>query len=344
MKWPASFTINQIALLLITGLLILVSLIGSFAAYQTRAVTRSLEQHSQEAARSELAASVQRLLALTSEKAAKLAEWDETRQQLVLPEYYAYWRDDRVYSSGMLNIRFARTALYTPAGALLAPNKGDGFPPAFPANVSRYQVASWLVNESGTIALYQAFPIYSDVRRQDLLGHGMLRIDFMQALLREQTFLFTDAASVSLPLKPAETLDASKLLSKLKFKARPDQDQVRFQAILSQTLLALFVLLLVTALFVAAVYNRLLVRPLRRLSDDIDAMQRGRFTHNPASQQPMHIIELENIRHSLYDYQLQLRELHGSLEHQNREFHSQARQDALTGCYNRRAYDEDWQR
>jgi len=57
----------------------------------------------------------------------------------------------------------------------------------------------------------------------------------------------------------------------------------------------------------------------------------------------MRISELENIRHSLYDYQLQLRDLHGSLEHQNREFHTQARQDVLTGCYNRRAYEEDWQ-
>ncbi|HEX5675245.1 MAG TPA: EAL domain-containing protein, partial [Azonexus sp.] len=43
------------------------------------------------------------------------------------------------------------------------------------------------------------------------------------------------------------------------------------------------------------------------------------------------------------DYQLQLRQLHGSLENQNREFHSQARQDALTGCHNRRAYEEDWE-
>jgi diguanylate cyclase (GGDEF)-like protein len=58
----------------------------------------------------------------------------------------------------------------------------------------------------------------------------------------------------------------------------------------------------------------------------------------------MQVSELENIRHSLVDYQLQLRELHGSMEHQNREFRSQARQDVLTGCYNRRAYEEDWTR
>ena len=41
MKWPASISIKQIALAFITGLLVLVSLIGGFAAYQTRNVTRS---------------------------------------------------------------------------------------------------------------------------------------------------------------------------------------------------------------------------------------------------------------------------------------------------------------
>ena len=50
MKWPDAISIKQIALAFITGLLVLVSLIGGFAAYQTRAVTRSLEQHNQNAA------------------------------------------------------------------------------------------------------------------------------------------------------------------------------------------------------------------------------------------------------------------------------------------------------
>ncbi len=56
MKWPESTSIRQVALAFVTALLVLVSLIGGFAAYQTRAVTRSLEQHSREAAQSELAA------------------------------------------------------------------------------------------------------------------------------------------------------------------------------------------------------------------------------------------------------------------------------------------------
>ncbi|ODU40901.1 MAG: diguanylate cyclase, partial [Thiobacillus sp. SCN 63-374] len=343
MKWPESTSIRQVALAFVTALLVLVSLIGGFAAYQTRAVTHSLEQHSREAAQSELAAGVERLLAQTEDLASNLAHWDETRQQLVTPEYYTYWRDQRVYESGMLNSRFARAALYTRDGTLLAPRPAKTrLPSKLPAGLPLRQTLSWLSNEAGTIALYHAFPVYGDERRQTLLGHGLIRIDFMPALLRQAKFHFTDTPNLKLALEPGETLAASQLFSRLNFSARPDPDQLRFQTILSRTLLALFVLLLSASLLGFVAYNRLLVRPLGRLTQDIDAMQHGRFSHNPSRSQPMRISELENIRRSLHDYQLQLRELHGSLEHQNREFHSQARQDALTGCHNRRAYEEDW--
>ena len=275
----------------------------------------------------------------TEDQADNLTRWDETRQQLMLPEYYTYWRDQRVYESGMLNNHFARTALYDQSGKLLAPSPANN---GFPARLPPFQTSSWLVNEAGAIALYYAFPVYSNEQRQALLGHGLISLDFMSALLQRETLHFTDTTSVSLALKPGEILAAPELFSRLSFSAHPALDQLRFQTILSNTLLALFVLLAATTLLSFLTYNRLLVRPLGQLSQDIDAMQHGHFDPHPPRSPPMRVSELENIRRSLYDYQLQLRELHGSLEHQNREFHSQARQDALTGCHNRRAYEEDW--
>jgi diguanylate cyclase (GGDEF)-like protein len=344
MMWPGSISIKQIALAFITGLMVLVSVIGGFAAYQTRAVTHNLEQQNQSAARAELTAAVQRLLSQTEALGDRLAHWDETRQQLLMPEYYAYWRDQRVYESGTLNSRQIRVALYGRSGGLLesAPTK-IGMPATLPDSALPHQNASWVVDEAGTPALYYAFPVYGDEQRQVLLGHGLVRLDLMPALLRRDSLHFVDTASVRLALRPGEALATADLLPRMSFSARPDPDQLQFQTILSRTLLALFVLLVATALVGFAAYNRLLMHPLGRLSELIDSMQHGRFSSNPARSQSMRISELENIRRSLYDYQLQLRELHGSMEHQNREFHSQARQDALTGCHNRRAYEEDWE-
>lgn len=344
MKWTASIPIKQAALIFISGVLVLVSLIGGLALHEMRNVSRNLMQSNQATARTELAAAVKRLSNQIKYQAGTLAHWDETRQQLVVPEYYTYWRDQRVYEGGMLS-RFARVALYNESGTMLGTSTArGGLPAKLPPHVPPHAPSSWLSNEAGSITLYYAFPVYSDERRLALLGHGLIRLNYMAELLQQNSFRFADIASVKLDLKPGEILPASDLFANLRLSARPDPEQLRFQAILSRALLALLVLLTATALLAFVAHNRLLVRPLRRLSQDIDAMKQGRFDANPAQAEPMRVSELENIRRSLYDYQLQLRELHGSLEHQNREFRSQARHDVLTGCYNRRAYEEDWTR
>ncbi len=343
---PAIFTlsIKQIALALVTGLLVAVSLVAAFSAWQTRSVTQNLARNNLDAARSELSAATERLFRRAANQAETLGHWDETRQQLVLPEYYSYWRDQRVYEAGILNSRHARASLYDTDRRILANNPArPGFPNTLPQSALQTQASGWLTNEGGTIVVYQAFPVYSDEQQRSLLGYGLLRFDFMGELLDRDSFHFADMRSVALALKPGEILAQGDLFRRLSFEARTDPNQARFQTILSRTLIALFLLLASTALLGFFVYNRLLVRPLHQLSLDIEAMQQGRYS--PANRPfAMHVLELESIRRSLHEYQIQLRELHGSLENQNREFRSQARQDALTGCYNRRAYEEDWDR
>jgi diguanylate cyclase (GGDEF)-like protein len=338
-------SIKQIALTLVIGLLVMVGLIGGFAAWQTRSVTQNLERNNREAARAELAAGLERLYRRAAAQAESLALWDETRQQLAMPEYYAYWRDQRVYESGMLRGGSARVALYDALGHLLASSPArPRFPEPLPAAITPYNLAPWLANEEGRIFYYQPFVVFNDEQTRTQLGNGLTRIDFMADLAERETFHFVDAATLALDLKPGETLDPARLFAHMRYAARDDPNQKRFNTIMSQTLMALFVLLGATALLGFAVYNRLLARPLRQLSKDIEAMQHGRFSAAAARTQPMRVTELDTIRRSLHDYQLQLRELHGSLENQNREFRSQARQDALTGSHNRRAYEEDWAR
>ena len=344
MKWHTPISIKKIALGFISSLMIMMVVIAGFAVYQTRSVTRELQQSNQVAARAELAAAVERLLRRMEVQAEKISHWDETRQQLVWPEYYPYWRDQRVYESGILTNNFTRVALYLANGTRLSPNlKTLAFPATLPSDTSLHDTSSWFVNEAGNIVLYQMFPVYSNGAQQTLLGAGLLRLDFMPELLRREDFRFTNQDSIRLSIQPDVWLPSSQLLSQLGFKAQTNPDQSHFQTILSRTLLAVFMLLTSAALLGFIIYNRLLIRPLGWLSHEIDAMQQGHARQHLMRARPMRITELENIRRSLYNYQLQLRDLHGSLEHQNREFHSQARQDALTGSHNRRAYEEDWE-
>ena len=337
-------SIRQAALIFFSALLLFTGLIAGFSAYQTRSVAHNMAQHNESAARSELMVAAQRLLDQTQGQSLALAQWDETRQQLVLPEYYTYWREHRVYESGLLNNRQIRAGLYGLEGALLAPDSdGHALPATLPLGASPHDAISWLTEEAGQVVLYAGHPVYEDENQRTLLGHALIRVDFIATLLLQNPLLQARIADVRVSVKPGERLATTALSDHLAFTALPNPDQLRFQSILSNTLLAVFALLLGAALLGFVIYNRLLVRPLGRLSQDIDAMQQGRFNPRLSSAQPMRIHELEQIRRSLCDYQLQLQKLHGSLEDQNREFHSQARQDVLTGCHNRRAYDEDWE-
>ena len=115
-----------------------------------------------------------------------------------------------------------------------------------------------------------------------------------------------------------------------------------FQRTSTFTLIGLFALQIVAAIAVFFTNHQLLVKPLRKLSLQIDMMQHSNPVLDAELAQPMKLEELENVRRSLHHYQQQLRELHGTLENQNKEFHSQARHDVLTRCHNRRAYEEDW--
>ena len=108
------------------------------------------------------------------------------------------------------------------------------------------------------------------------------------------------------------------------------------------TLIGLFALQIVAAVAVFLTNYKLLIKPLRKLSLQIDMMQHDNPVLDAELAQPMKLEEMENVRRSLHHYQQQLRELHGTLENQNKEFHSQARHDVLTRCFNRRAYEEDW--
>jgi len=338
MKLPETLSIRHLALTFITAMLVLVAALGGYALYLSAAVTQSLAQSEMRDARDEVLTHIKRLLEQTESQAAAIARWDETQQQLVMPEYYGYWRDQRVYEAGMLPQTVARIALYTPSGSLINPlSQSSPMPTSLPLSAR----SSWLVNESGSIALYQRVAVHGDELGKSLLGYGLIRVDLLPALLQQSVFYQADKNTLRLAIQPGEVIDAVQLSSRLSLQPHPDPNQVKFQAILTRTLIGIFLVLAVLALFAYHIYKRLLVAPLQQLVHEIGAMQEGHTGGGLAA--PMRILEMEDIRRSLQAYQLQLRELHGTLENQNREFHSQARQDVLTGCHNRRAYDEDWE-
>ncbi len=332
-----TLSIRHLALAFMLTILGLTALMGGFAYLKSREVAQEFEQNGQMTARKELDAHLKRILENLEKRGGEIAHWDETRMQFVSPEYYVFWRGQRVHETGVL-----------PAGAAIELIKPKGEPLAsaafkLPSVISGHAARSFFMGDAGRILLYHVFPVYSDDNRQALLGYGVIRQDFLP-ILQQGIFHFINFASLRFPVKSGEAIDGDTLVQRATFRLQPREDQVIYQQLLSRTVLGLFGILILAAFAGFLMIDRMLIKPLRHLSGQIELMRRNDAGSARGLSKPMRVIELENIRRSLHEYQIQLKELHGTLENQNQEFRTQARQDALTHCHNRRAYEEDWSR
>jgi len=218
MKLPETLSIRHLALTFITAMLVLVAALGGYALYLSAAVTQSLAQSEMRDARDEVLTHIKRLLEQTESQAAAIARWDETQQQLVMPEYYGYWRDQRVYEAGMLPQTVARIALYTPSGSLINPlSQSSPMPPSLPLSAR----SSWLVNESGSIALYQRVAVHGDELGKSLLGYGLIRVDLLPALLQQSVFYQADKDTLRLTIQDTEGKPCSELTQSITLHAGP---------------------------------------------------------------------------------------------------------------------------
>jgi diguanylate cyclase (GGDEF)-like protein len=329
--------LRHLALLFMATLVGLTAVIGGFAYLKSRELAALVAQYSATGARRELDAHIVRLADALHKRGEALARWDETRLQFVSPEYYAFWRTQRVRDSGLLPAG-AAVELFKPGGEALASPR---FIP--PGRIAGGAPRTFAAQSGGRAWLFHVVAVHSDDNRQALLGYGVIREELLPAV-RQGNFHFIDPATLDFALADGEMLDPRALAARARFALLPREEQRLYERLLTQTVLGLSGILLFGAVLTFWIVNRLLVKPMRHLARQIERMRANEGTPLRDLAKPLRVVELEEIRSSLYEYQMQLAELHGTLAIQNQVFRTQARQDALTRCHNRRAYEEDWSR
>ncbi len=274
--------------------------------------------------------------------AKALAVWDETRQQLEDPTYYAYWRNSRVLSSGLLPSTTDAVELYDVHGRTLSKETREG-ETAMPAQIGQDNLRVTLVRENGHNHFILFFPIFSDTALRHLIGYGGLKIDFNEELQTLRRFLYVDMASVRLTAKDAQPLTLNQAVRHIAFKTQPSAEIAAFKSLISRVMYQVAAIVLAGMLLGYFFIVLLVAKPLRRLSGHIDAMRAGRGGLLSESYRgPVPVAELENVRVSLNDYQRKLEDMHVNLASKNEELWKLAHHDPLTGIFNRRAFEEDW--
>jgi diguanylate cyclase (GGDEF)-like protein len=331
-QWVATFFV--VLSLIIAGLCGL----GLYRLYQ---VDAEFDRSRLDAARKELSGTVSDLLVYLQHQSNSIATWDETKQQLVNPNYYGYWKSSRVQQSGLVSPIFSNLDLYDSAGFIL-----PGGNPGSDIRITQDDADKTFYYPAKGLSLISHFiPLYSDEGQKFLLGYAQVSFDLVHALKRIHNFTYLRIDSLAIKNPPSGPVLLQDLPGHLSFEVTATHEIEMLENAVTRTYAILAFAMLVSAITAYLFVQRLLARPLADLASVIGNLQadESRMDYVEQLETPYLLKELDIVRQSIQDYRQKLSDARLALENSNITFQQQALQDSLTGLYNRRAYEEDWE-
>ncbi len=317
---------------------LLYTLIGGWMLQQSSEITRLASKGREESARQELATALQRVEQELQAITTRLSLWEEVYQQLGDPIFYEYWRRNRAMQAGHIPSYVMAVELYDKQGKILQNIPEGALPAQRPAQRVTFQIEGGLPYLSGFSLISQKGDATA------IIGHVGIKIDFHKALLTLNRFIYVDSNSIRYSPHPRQLGSITELLEQIRFQPQPIAETRQLEELMGDTMMRFAILALLLLIVAYLLTSYLLHAPLRNLSRYIDELRRGVASDNPVpASRDFCVAEFETLRNSIVSYQLELEQMHSSLDQKNRELWSLAHHDALTGAPNRRAYEEDWQ-
>ena len=315
------------------GVLVFV-LISVGMLYRMEYVSEVIEEESYQTATDELKQAVEQTYTLIDDSAVALTQWIEIYQQIVDPVYYVYWREQRLKKNVQLPKFIRSVELYKRNGSALVSVR-QGLLPEHVLSKPRLLIA-----ENNQASLLSFYPVFSPLDNQNPVGYLGVEVDLMLALFEKERFHSLDISQLKVKPVAIET-DPEDFINHLDYRAISNPEASKLRSILQSTLVLFGLLMVFLIGFFYWAMKRLFSTPLQRLEQHVDSLRKQRAS-SPLALTPIPVDELEKLRLSLIGYQDELSQIHADLDEKNKELWSQAHHDALTGVFNRRAFDEDW--
>lgn len=272
-------------------------------------------------------------------QAQELADWDEVHQQLSNPTYYAYWREHRLMKSDLVHSYIRQAEVYSAQEKVLAKTTESGLPNSLP----ELDLEPYLVVNDEDISLFFFAPVLETRNGHARIGYIGLRADFQELFHSLNRFRFLDENTLRFTAATNSPIPLSRIKEHLHYQLRSNPEAEAVQEVMETAVLRLAVTIGALAVLFYIMLATLLGMPLRRLSQIIDHLKKSPDDQELISSiETLPIAELEKVRHSLNEYRHQLQTVHSNLDEKNKALWEMAHHDPLTGAFNRRAFDVDW--
>lgn len=341
------YSIRTYLLTFILVSLVLFAFLGFQTYQQIAMVNEVIDKDNRELARAELKESMRQLLSTGQDELEQLLAWNEVQQQLDESSFYVYWRDQRVKNAYQLASYIDSLELYDKSGVALAKLPYS----VFPFNVPERK--TYFKNDDGHYSLYLYSPIVVNHDKElaqyyqgnkNIKGFIGIRIDYLKALNQLTRFSHIKYGSISIPEITQEYITPESLLGNIQFETIDNPYSNVLQTLVNNNLRHYFILLVILAALIFWFVIQFISRPLISMERYINALRTGTDDTNFDSIIPhIKIKEIESLRSSLTTYQSELDNVHSTLDKKNAKLWHLAHHDALTGVFNRRAFEEDWQ-
>ncbi|MDG6774050.1 EAL domain-containing protein [Thiomicrorhabdus sp. ZW0627] len=323
------------------GLILLAALIWSFYSEGNR-LQQTVNEQTREEAKKELTIAVNNVLLSTQNQLQKLAKWDEVHQQYHDPSYYFFWHDDRLKESHFYQPYYDQLELYTKQGKLLMPpskKPKTGLPHRnLPNTVTTTEPK--VILKSNQEAHMNVFAPIFDRSSHDVLGYVGVSLDIYPAILTHNQFYYLDKTSLRFPgdgvLSPQELIDH------IEFKPISNPINSYLWELIERFIAELIVTLILLALTLPLLFKEFIHTPLTLLSEYLQRLRATPYKKQKPPKRTFWIKEFEELKNAIYQYHHNLQKTQLELDEQNLIVWEQARRDALTNIYNRRAFDETW--
>ncbi len=322
-------------------LYIIVFIGSSFYAYSDiNNINQKLIHAYQEKGRHELISAYKHLILQHREINKNFTNWDEVHQQLDNSSFYSFWYTHRLYSSRILPDYYQEAALYDNQGHILVKLRTTTLPERIPID----RLTPYFKIENNIAYLILTTPILDRDNTNMIRGYVTTKSKVFSSLLKFKQFNFIDSDSLKTTVSNKDYIPVDDFIQYLSYQVKNNNDIQTYTQFLTQAITRNSIILIGFAILFYFLISFFLSRPLLEISRYIDELdQDSELKKVLDTGYQFHIDELEKVRHSLIQYQNKLKKVYLHLDNKNKELWDMAHRDALTGVFNRRAFEEHWQ-